>query len=128
MFISVRDNDKPLLTAAARRVVEMGFDILATGGTADFLISHGVPAKRINKVLEGRPHVVDAIKSGQVQLVFNTSEGPEAIQDSFSLRRAALLERIPYYTTAAGSIAAIQAISALRDGALEVKPLQSYFT
>ncbi|MGZ0189982.1 MAG: carbamoyl-phosphate synthase large subunit, partial [Alphaproteobacteria bacterium] len=128
VFISVRDNDKPLLTAAARRVVEMGFDILATGGTADFLISHGVPAKRINKVLEGRPHVVDAIKSGQVQLVFNTSEGPEAIQDSFSLRRAALLERIPYYTTAAGSIAAIQAISALRDGALEVKPLQSYFT
>jgi carbamoyl-phosphate synthase large subunit len=128
VFISVRDNDKPLLTAAARRIVEMGFDILATGGTADFLNGHGVPVKRINKVLEGRPHIVDSIKSGQVQLVFNTSEGPEAIQDSFSLRRAALLERIPYYTTAAGAIAAIQAISALRDGALEVKPLQSYFT
>ena len=128
VFISVRDHDKPLLTAAARKVVDMGLEIVATGGTAEFLTEQGVPATRINKVLEGRPHIVDAIKSGQVQMVINTSEGPEAIRDSFSLRRAALLERIPYYTTAAGAIAAIQAISALRDGALEVRTLQSYFT
>jgi len=128
VFISVRDHDKPLLTAAARRVVDMGFEIVATSGTADFLSAQGVPATRINKVLEGRPHIVDAIKSGQIQLVINTSEGPESIRDSFSLRRAALLERIPYYTTAAGAIAAVQAISALRDGALEVRTLQSYFT
>jgi carbamoyl-phosphate synthase large subunit len=105
----------------------MGFKILATEGTADFLNSSGVPATRINKVLEGRPHIVDAIKSSQVQMVINTSEGIESIRDSFSLRRAALLERVPYYTTAAGAIAAVQAISALKAGALEVRPLQSYF-
>ncbi len=105
----------------------MGFKILATEGTADFLNSSGIPATRINKVLEGRPHIVDAIKSNQVQLVINTSEGIESIRDSFSLRRAALLERVPYYTTAAGAIAAVKAISALKSGALEVSPLQSYF-
>ncbi len=128
VFISVRDHDKPLLLASARRVVEMGLDIVATGGTTAYLEANGVLAKRVNKVLEGRPHIVDAIKSRQVQLVINTSEGLESIRDSFSLRRAALLERVPYYTTAAGAIAAVQAIAALRDGALEVKPLQSYFS
>ncbi len=128
VFISVRDHDKPLLLASARKVVGMGFSILATGGTADFLIAAGVEAKRVNKVLEGRPHIVDAIKSDQVQMVINTSDGPESIRDSFSLRRAALLERIPYYTTAAGAIAAVQAIAALKNGVLEVRPLQSYFT
>ena len=127
IFISVRNHDKPLLTASAQHCVEMGFKILATEGTADFLNSSGIPATRINKVLEGRPHIVDAIKSNQVQLVINTSEGIESIRDSFSLRRAALLERVPYYTTAAGAIAAVKAISALKSGALEVSPLQSYF-
>ncbi len=127
IFISVRNHDKPLLIGAAQQCIEMGFKILATEGTADFLNSSGVPATRINKVLEGRPHIVDAIKSSQVQMVINTSEGIESIRDSFSLRRAALLERVPYYTTAAGAIAAVQAISALKAGALEVRPLQSYF-
>jgi carbamoyl-phosphate synthase large subunit len=128
VFVSVRDHDKASLLPAARKILEMGFDIVATDGTAAYLNSHGATASRVNKVLEGQPHIVDQIKSGQVQLVVNTSEGPESIRDSFSLRRAALLERIPYYTTAAGAIAAVEAISALRDGALEVRPLQSYFS
>ena len=127
VFISVRDHDKALLLPAARRMAEMGFKLLATVGTANYLSENGVAAERINKVLEGRPHIVDAIKSGQVQLVINTSEGVESIRDSFSLRRAALLDRVPYYTTAAGAIAAVAGIAALRDGALEVRPLQSYF-
>lgn len=127
VFISVRDHDKPLLLAAARSVVAMGFEVLATSGTADYLSEKGIPIRRVNKVLDGqRPHIVDHIKSGEVQLVINTSEGAGAIRDSFSLRRAALLERVPYYTTAAGAIAAVQAIAAMRDGALEVRPLQSY--
>ena len=106
----------------------MGFKVLATSGTADFLTAEGVTVERVHKVLDAqRPHIVDKIKSGEVQLVINTTEGAGAIRDSFSMRRAALLERVPYYTTAAGAIAAVQAIAAMRDGALEVKPLQSYF-
>ena len=128
IFISVRDHDKPLMVSAARRMNAMGFKVLATSGTADFLTAEGVTVERVHKVLDAqRPHIVDKIKSGEVQLVINTTEGAGAIRDSFSMRRAALLERVPYYTTAAGAIAAVQAISAMRDGALEVKPLQSYF-
>jgi len=128
IFISVRDHDKPLMVSAARRMNAMGFKVLATSGTADFLTAEGVTVDRVHKVLDAqRPHIVDKIKSGEVQLVINTTEGAGAIRDSFSMRRAALLERVPYYTTAAGAIAAVQAIAAMRDGALEVKPLQSYF-
>ena len=108
-------------------LVDNGFNIVATGGSARFFESHGVPAKRINKVSEGRPHVVDAIKNGQIQLVFNTTEGAQALADSMSLRRAALLHKVPYYTTLAGSIAAAQGIRAYRAGDMEVKALQDYF-
>ena len=80
----------------------------------------------VNKVLEGRPHVVDAMKNGQVQLVFNTTEGAQSYKDSFSIRRTALTQNIPYYTTISGARASIQAIKALRAGALEVRALQSY--
>jgi carbamoyl-phosphate synthase large subunit len=78
-------------------------------------------------VLEGRPHVVDAIKNGEIQLVFNTTDGPKALQDSRSLRRAALLHKVPYYTTLAGAIAAAEGIRAYCRGDLEVRSLQSYF-
>ncbi len=126
-FISVRDRDKPLMVPIARRLVEMGFSIIGTHGTAEVLREAGLPAEDVRKVTEGRPNIVDAIKNGEVQLVFNTSEGTRSIANSFELRRAALTLRIPYYTTVAGSRAAVGAIAAMRAGALDVAPLQSYF-
>ena len=127
VFVSVRDADKPAIVAPARRLAELGFSILATRGTAQALEAADIPVRLVNKVLEGRPHIVDAMKNGEVQLVFNTTEGAQAISDSFSLRRAALTARIPYYTTVAGARAAVEAIAALAAGRLEVQPLQSYF-
>ena len=126
VFISVKDQDKDFALAPARALQEMGFQILATRGTAKFLESEGLEVRLVNKVLEGRPHVVDAIKNGEVQLVFNTTEGSQALSDSLSIRRTALQMKVPYYTTVAGAAAATEAIAALRQGALEVAPLQSY--
>ena len=127
VFISVKDSDKPAMVALGRRLVAMGFSIVATGGTAAAFSEAGVPATRVNKVKEGRPHIVDAMISGEIQLVFNTTEGAQAIADSFELRRTALVRRIPYYTTVSGAKAAAEAISALASGGLDVAPLQSYF-
>ncbi len=107
-------------------LIERGFAILATGRTCEFLEANGVAARPVKKVLEGRPHIVDAMKNGEVQIVFNTTEGRQSLEDSFSLRRAALMMKIPYYTTAAGALAAAQAIAAQANGVLEVRPLQSY--
>jgi len=107
-------------------LAEMGFRILATRGTKRHLDAHGIPCEKINKVLEGRPHVVDAITNGEVDIVFNTTEGAKALADSFSIRRSALLYHIPYYTTLAGALAVTEAIKALRSGGLKVAPLQSY--
>jgi len=126
VFISVKDVDKGFVLAPARALKEMGFELLATRGTAKFLQSEGLEVRVVNKVLEGRPHVVDAIKNGEVQLVFNTTEGSQALSDSLSIRRTALQMKVPYYTTVAGAAAATEAIAALREGALEVAPLQSY--
>ncbi len=126
VFVSVRDRDKAALIDPCRRLVDMGFTLMATEGTAAALSEAGLPAQRVNKVREGRPHIVDDMLNGGVQLVFNTTEGAQAIADSFSLRRTALTYAIPYYTTVAGARAAVQAISALRAGSLEVAPLQSY--
>ncbi len=128
LFVSVRDRDKPRILDAVRLLAEIGFQVVATGGTQQYLEKNGVKATRINKVLEGRPHVVDAIKNGDIQLVFNTTEGAGALSDSRSLRRAALLHKVPYYTTLAGSIAAAEGIKAYQGGDLEVRPLQDYFT
>ncbi|WP_020174098.1 carbamoyl-phosphate synthase large subunit [Methyloferula stellata] len=128
VFVSVRDVDKPRMLETIRLLVELGFKIKATGGTSRFLESEGVPAQKINKVSEGRPHVVDAITNGGIQLVFNTTEGAQALADSRSLRRAALLHKVPYYTTLAGAIAASQGIRAYVAGDLEVRALQDYFT
>jgi carbamoyl-phosphate synthase large subunit len=127
LFVSVRDGDKPRILPAVRALAELGFRVLATGGTQRFLEENGVPATRINKVLEGRPHVVDAIKNGDIQLVFNTTEGAGALSDSRSLRRAALLHKVPYYTTLAGAVAAAEGIEAYSRGDLEVRALQEYF-
>ncbi|WP_096704042.1 carbamoyl-phosphate synthase large subunit [Magnetospirillum sp. 15-1] len=127
-FISVRDGDKPAMVEIARRLLEMGFKVMATDGTAFYLKDRGVAGVTIvNKVLEGRPHCVDAMMNGQVQLVVNTTEGSQAVKDSFSIRRTALTNNIPHYTTVAGARAAVEAIEAMRCGTLDVAPLQSYF-
>ncbi len=127
VFLSIRDADKKGIAALARRLTEMGFAILATRGTAGRIRDAGLPVKVVNKVLEGRPHCVDAIRSGEIQLVINTASGAQSIADSFAIRRSALTRGVPHYTTMAGARAAVHAIAALKSGALEVAPLQSYF-
>jgi carbamoyl-phosphate synthase large subunit len=128
VFISVKDPDKPAMVPLARRLVDLGFALIATGGTADFLTAAGLPATKVNKISEGRPDIVDAMKNAQVHLLFNTTEGASTISDSFRMRETALLSSIPYYTTVAGAKAAVEAIAVLSASDLEVAPLQSYFT
>jgi carbamoyl-phosphate synthase large subunit len=127
VFVSVRDADKPRILETVRLLAGLGFRVLATSGTQRYLSAAGVPAIKINKVAEGRPHIVDAIKNGDVHLVFNTTEGATALADSRSLRRAALLHKVPYYTTLSGAVAAAQGIKAYLGGDLEVCALQNYF-
>jgi len=127
IFVSIKDSDKKGLPALARRLTEMGFSILATRGTAARIREAGLPVTVVNKVLEGRPHCVDAIRSGEVQLVINTASGPQSVADSFAIRRSALTHQVPHYTTLAGARAAVHAIAALKAGTLEVAPLQAYF-
>src|SRR5512144_2091879 len=129
VFISVKDRDKPAAATLARHLVDMGFELLATDGTARDLTRRGLAVRRINKVLQGRPHCEDAIINGEVQLVINTTEGAQAIRDSMSIRRSALMKNVPHYTTISGAAAAVEAIQALFSGrALEVAPLQNYGT
>ncbi len=127
VFLSVKDADKQGLPLLARRLNEMGFTILATKGTAARIGEAGLSVRTVNKVLEGRPHCVDAIRSGEVQLVINTASTPQSVADSFEIRRSALTHHVPHYTTIAGARAAVHAIAALKAGTLEVAPLQSYF-
>jgi carbamoyl-phosphate synthase large subunit len=127
VFVSVKDADKPRILDSVRLMAALGFRVLATSGTQAFLTGEGIAAERVNKVAQGRPHIVDAIKNGEVQLVFNTTEGATALTDSRSLRRAALLHKVPYYTTLSGAVAAAQGIKAYLGGDLEVCALQNYF-
>jgi carbamoyl-phosphate synthase large subunit len=127
VFVSVKDEDKERVIEAVRILTALGFKVLATSGTQRFLVERGVAADRVLKASEGRPNVLDAIKNGGVQLVFNTTEGARALADSKPLRRAALLHKVPYYTTLSGAVAAAQGIKAYLAGDLEVRALQSYF-
>ncbi len=131
VFISVRDHDKDKALVVAQTLAEIGFKVMATGGTQRFLEENGVPASKVNKVLEGRPHCVDALSNGDVQLVINTTDGAQSIADSYSIRRTALVQAVPHYTTMTAALAAAQAIAAIRaaggSGGLEVAPLQAYF-
>jgi carbamoyl-phosphate synthase large subunit len=127
VLLSVRDGDKAAIVSIARRFVDLGFTIMATRGTAAHLSDAGITARAVNKVLEGRPHCVDAIRSGEVQLVINTASGAQTVADSFDIRRSALTHGVPHFTTIAGARAASHAIAALAAGSLEVAPLQSYF-
>ena len=126
VFVSVKDADKPWIVEPVRLLLAQGFKVLATGGTATYLADQGLAVERVRKVLEGRPHIVDAMKNGGVQLVFNTTEGKQSLADSYEIRRSALMMKIPYFTTSAGALAAAQAITAMANGPLDVRPLQSY--
>ena len=127
VFISIKDRDKPAAAKLAKRLSEMGFKLIATGGTQKFLSEQGLDVERVNKVLEGRPHCEDAIVNGDVHLVINTTEGAQAIADSYSIRRAAVTNNVPHFTTMTAAFAAVDGIAALKSAALEVAPLQAYF-
>ncbi len=127
VFLSMKESDKPGTVPLARRLLDMGFKILATRGTAHRLREAGLEVSVVNKVLEGRPHCVDAIQSGEVQMVINTTLGGQSVTDSYDIRRSALTGGVPHYTTLAGARAAVLAIAALKSGTLEVAPLQAYF-
>ncbi|WP_081097177.1 carbamoyl-phosphate synthase large subunit, partial [Erythrobacter donghaensis] len=126
VFISVKDSDKPVILEAARGLIALGMDIVATGGTARYLSDNGVTLTEVNKVAQGRPHIVDKIKDGEIALIFNTTEGWQSLKDSQSIRASALTGKIPYFTTAAASVAAVKAMASLAATSLEVKPLQAY--
>ena len=126
VFVSVKDSDKPWILEPVRLLLAQGFTILATSGTCDYLAAQGLSVQPVKKVLEGRPHIVDAMKNGDVKLVFNTTEGKQSLSDSFEIRRTALMMKTPYFTTAAGALAAAQAIAATATDSLDVRPLQSY--
>ena len=125
VFVSVKDADKAPIVAPVKALVAMGFSIVATRGTASWLESQGVPVTPVNKVIEGQPHIVDAMINGEIQLVFNTTQGVQSLNDSKSIRRTALVRSIPYFTTLAASVASVQAIDSLRTRELEVQALQS---
>ncbi len=127
VFISLKDSDKPVILPAARKLVDMGFKLIATGGTAQYLEEQGIAVQQVNKVAEGRPHIVDKITDGDVQLIFNTTEGWQSLKDSKAIRISALRHKVASFTTAAASVAAADAIEALRGHALEVRSLQSYY-
>ena len=128
LFVSVKDSDKDHIVKGVRLLADAGFRIIATGGTQAYLSDQGVAVERINKVAEGRPHIVDAIIDGDVDLIFNTTEGWQSLLDSKSIRSSALARKVPYYTTAAASIAAAQAISEVDPFELEVRSMQDYYS
>lgn len=126
VFISVKDADKEHVVELGRDYIAQGFDIVATEGTQKILEANGVKSVRINKVLEGRPHIVDSIIDNKIQMVINTTEGSQSLADSFSIRRSALMQQVSYYTTVAGARAAIRAIKSAKETDMQVKPLQAY--
>ncbi len=126
-FISVKDKDKPAVIPIARKLAEMGFQIVATEGTKNALEKDGITVKYVKKVKEGRPHIVDLLKNGEIDLVINTTLGKQSAEDSYSLRRTTLVNNIPYCTTISGAFAAVTGIEALRQGTLDVTPLQEYY-
>ncbi|MEM6651273.1 MAG: carbamoyl-phosphate synthase large subunit [Pseudomonadota bacterium] len=123
-FISLREADKPEIVEAAKDLSEMGFELVATSGTAAFLDAHGIPARTVKKVLEGKPNIEDAILNGEIDMVLNTTEGAQSRKDSKSIRRTALIQNVPYFTTLSACRAAVKAIRARREKPLSVRALQ----
>ncbi|PLX87012.1 MAG: carbamoyl phosphate synthase large subunit [Desulfuromonas sp.] len=128
IFVSVKDSDKRLIVEPVSRLVAAGFKIIATRGTADFLNKNGVLTTPVNKVQEGRPHIVDAIKSREIAMVFNTTLGAQSVADSYSIRRSTLMQEVAYYTTVAGIHAVTDGILAMKRENLDVTPLQEYYS
>ncbi|MCP5380570.1 MAG: carbamoyl-phosphate synthase large subunit [Novosphingobium sp.] len=128
LFVSVKDSDKVVILPAIRDMIDSGFRVIATGGTQRFLAAEGLPVERVNKVAEGRPHIVDKIIDGEVSIIFNTTEGWQSLKDSQSIRASALEGKVPYFTTAAASVATARAIASVRASDLEVRPLQDYYS
>jgi len=128
LFVSVKDSDKPLIVEPVQAMLGMGFRVVATGGTADYLQGRELAVERVNKVAQGRPHIVDLIKDGHVGIVFNTTEGWQSHKDSASIRASALMNKVPYFTTASSAAAVARSIAVLRDGGLEVRSLQDYYS
>jgi carbamoyl-phosphate synthase large subunit len=128
VFVSVKNTDKAVVVPGVKRLIEAGFRIIATGGTQSYLAEKGLAVERVNKVAEGQPHIVDKIIDGEIALIFNTTEGWQSLMDSKSIRQAALAGRVPYYTTAAGSVAAALAISTIAPEQLEVRSMQDYYS
>lgn len=126
VFVSVKDSDKDKILEPASDLIKLGFTIIATDGTAEFFNKNGINAKKINKVLQGSPHIVEEIKSNKVSLVFNTTETPQAIKDSKSIRRSALEAEVPYYTTVSGAMASVLGIKSIINKEISVKTIQSY--
>jgi carbamoyl-phosphate synthase large subunit len=126
VFISVRDSDKKHIVSLAKKLYSSDFQLVATRGTAAFLKERGIAVKLVNKVQEGRPHIVDSIKNEEICMVINTTQGAQAVADSFSIRRNALINNVAYYTTVAGAKAAVDGIIAMMGEKLGVKPLQEY--
>ena len=126
LFVSVKDSDKPVILPGVVQLIALGFRVLATSGTARYLAEQGLSVETVNKVAEGRPHIVDKIKDGEIAIIFNTTEGWQSLKDSESIRRSALMAKVSIFTTAAASVAAAEAIGALRERKLEVRTLQSY--
>ena len=126
-FMSLKNSDKPAALPIVQKLTELGFNIIATRGTGEFLKKNGASVSIINKVLEGRPHCVDSMISGEIQLVINTTEGAQSLKDSYDIRRTALTRQICHYTTISGAEAAVNAIAELIKGPLDVAPIQSYF-
>ncbi len=127
VLISLRRGDKEPILPVARQLVELGFAIVATKGTADFLAANGVPCTHVHKISEGRPHILDKIQDKQVQWIINTSMGTRTTEDSYTIRRAALSYHLPYTTTIAGAVSMVKAIATVKEEAMEVKSLQEYF-
>jgi carbamoyl-phosphate synthase large subunit len=125
-FVSVQDSDKTGALAVARGLKELGFEVVATTGTHAFLTAQGIEVVHVNKVREGRPHIVDRLLDGDIHLVINTTSGAQAIKDSFPIRRTALVKGVPYYTTISAARAAVGAIAQLRAGKMDVRSLQEY--
>ncbi|WP_120717923.1 carbamoyl-phosphate synthase large subunit [Tsuneonella amylolytica] len=128
LFVSVKDSDKPVIVPAVKALLDYGFSVIATGGTQRYLVDQGLDVARVKKVAEGQPHIVDRIVDREIALIFNTTEGWQSLEDSKSIRAGALEARIPYYTTAAASLAAARAITEVSASQLEVRPLQDYYS
>ena len=128
VFVSVKDSDKEKIITPIKELITMGFSVVATGGTSDFLNNNKIKTKKINKVMQGSPHIVDEINDNKISLVFNTTETPQAIKDSKSIRRSSLENNVPYYTTVSGAKAAVEGIKAIKKGMINVRTIQSYET